>query len=351
MTGLSDRREPVGRDEPIDPRESAGEEAKVLFVMGYGRSGSTFLDILLNNASAVTSVGALGHYWTWLGERRPCACGRSLPECPLWGEVSETHLGRLSHGDLERWNAVQEDVEGRSRLVRLLTGRLPEELLGRYREAVGTLLDTLDELTPGAAIVDSSGSGARSTGRAYALARHTDADVRVIHLVRDGRAVTWSSLKGPGSPERPTVGLPRPLRAVRAGAAWSLTNLLCEWIARKLAPDRVLRLRYEDLATDTSAALRTLASFGGLDLDDLIEKVEADAPLEVGHNVAGNRLRFRDRIRIRPDFSWRNGMSRPYRWALTAQLWPLLLRYGYLRDSVPRTPDARPTEPEDSTSG
>lgn len=308
---------------------------RVLFVMGYGRSGSTFLDILLGNASAVTGVGALGHYWTWLEEGRPCACGRPLPECPFWGDVAEAHLDRLPHDDLGRWREVQEAVESRSRLPRLLAGRLPGELLDRYRKATRALLEEIGARADGAALVDSSGSGARSTGRAYALARHAHADVRVVHLVRDGRAVAWSSLRGPGSPERPELRLPRPVTALRVGASWTLANLLCEWQARRLGPDRVLRLRYEDLATDPAGELQRLGGFSGLDLDDLAGKVEADAPLEVGHHVAGNRLRFRDEIRLRPDFSWEQEMPASYRGALTAELWPLLLRYGYLRGESP----------------
>lgn len=316
-----------GRPRKDDPR--GGEPLKVLFVMGYGRSGSTFLDILLNNAAAVTSVGALSNYWVWLHRGLPCACGRPLPECPMWGGIVAAHLDRLPHDDPVRWNEVQEGLERRHRLPRLLSDRMPGELEERYRLATGFLLDEVRAGVDTPAVVDSSGSGADKTGRPVALSRYTDADVRTLHLVRDGRAVGWSSMKGPGSPERPEVPLPRPLVAVRAGAAWSVVNASCEWMARHLGRDRVLRLRYEDLATDPAGQVRRIGRFAGLDLEDLVAKVEADEPLEVGHNVAGNRLRFRDEIRIRPDFSWRERMSRPLRWALTAELWPLLLRYGY----------------------
>lgn len=311
-------------------REPGDAPLKVLYVMGYGRSGSTVLDVLLNNAATVTSVGALSNYWLWLERDLPCACGASLPDCPMWGRIVPDHLGRLPHDDLLRWNEVQEGVERRHRLPRLLTGRLPEELLGDYRLALETLLAEVRERVDTPAVVDSSGSGADKTGRPYALARHTRADVRVIHLVRDGRAVAWSGMKGRGSPERPEFRLPRPLLAIRFGVAWSLANLTSEWIARRLPAGRVLRVRYEDLATDPVGQLRRIGGFAGMELEDLVRKVEADEPLAVGHNVAGNRLRFREEIRIRPDFSWRERMSAPLRWVLTAQLWPLLLRYGYL---------------------
>lgn len=305
---------------------------KILYLMGYGRSGSTFLDILLNNAAAITSVGALSNYWMWLDRDLPCACGQSLPDCPMWGGIVSDHLSRPAGREPAVWNAVREEVERRHRLSRLLGGRIADDLTERYREVTEGLLGAIGERVPTPAIVDSSGSGADKTGRPFALDRYTGADVRVIHLVRDARGVAWSSMKGPGSPEWPEVRLPRALVGMRAAAAWSIANLTSEWIAHRLGPDRVLRVRYEDLATRPASELRRIGEFADLEVEDLVRKVEADEPLIVGHNVAGNRLRFRDQIRIRPDFSWRDRMSRPLRWTLTAEVWPLLLRYGYLGD-------------------
>ena len=320
-----------GRPRSDPDGEDAGDRGlKIVYVMGYGRSGSTFLDVLLNNAASVTSLGALSNYWIWLERGLPCACGEPLPECPMWGGIVSDHLARLPHEDLLRWNEVQEGVERRHRLPRLLWGGLPGELLASYRRATEALLEAVRDGIGTRAVVDSSGSGADKTGRPYALSRHTRADVRVIHLVRDGRAVAWSVMKGRGSPERREFGLPRPLVGIRTGVAWSLANLASEWIARRLGTGRVLRVRYEDLATEPVSELRRIGRFAGLDVADLLRRVEADEPLVVGHNVAGNRLRFREEIRIRPDFVWRERMSAPLRWTLTAQLWPLLLRYGYL---------------------
>lgn len=316
-----------------------GGRPRIVYVMGYGRSGSTLLDVLLHNARSVTGLGELSHYWTWLERGRSCACGDPLPQCSFWGDVVEDHLARLPHDDLSRWNRDQEAVEGRRALGSLLGERLPEDLVDRYGSAVGGLLAAIAGSVETPAVVDSSGSKGRNAGRVYALARHTAADVRAIHLVRDGRAVAWSSLRGPGSPERPEVRLPRPLKALRAGASWSLANLLCEWVGRRLGSGRVLRVRYEDLVTDPPGQLRRVAEFTDLDLVDLIRRLEEGGPLATGHHVAGNRLRFRDEIRIRPDFSWQTKMSIPYRWVLTANLSPLLLRYGYLGRGPSRAAD------------
>lgn len=109
-----------------------------------------------------------------------------------------------------------------------------------------------------------------------------------------------------------------------------MSNVLCEWIARRLGTEHVLRVRYEDLVTDAPGQLRRVGEFAGLDLDDLIGRVESGRALTTGHEVAGNRLRFQEEVRIRPDLSWTSEMPALYRWGLATELWPLLLRYGYL---------------------
>lgn len=303
---------------------------RILYVMGYGRSGSTLLDVLLDNSESVTGLGELSHYWRWLETGHECACGDPLPRCEFWGEVVDDHLSGLPGGDLAGWNEVQESVEGRNALARLLAGRVSPDRLERYRGAVGGLMGAIAARVSTPAVVDSSGSKGRNAGRAFALARHTEADVRAVHLVRDARAVAWSSLRGPGSPERPEVRLPRPLKALRTGASWSLANLICEWVGRRLEPGRVLRVRYEDLVTETAGQLRRISEFADVDLDGLIRLVERGEALSPGHQVAGNRLRFRDEVRIRPDFAWRTEMPAVYRWGVGAEAWPLLRRYGYL---------------------
>lgn len=61
---------------------------KVLYIAGWGRSGTTILDNVLGAYASVFSVGEL--YFLWqrgLGQNRHCGCGEPLPSCPLWREV------------------------------------------------------------------------------------------------------------------------------------------------------------------------------------------------------------------------------------------------------------------------
>jgi hypothetical protein len=50
------------------------------------------------------------------------------------------------------------------------------------------------------------------------------------------------------------------------------------------------------------------------------------------HSVRGNPMRFaHGRQEVRADEAWRTGMARKTRSLVVLVTWPLLLRYGYLR--------------------
>jgi hypothetical protein len=50
------------------------------------------------------------------------------------------------------------------------------------------------------------------------------------------------------------------------------------------------------------------------------------------HSVRGNPMRFaHGRQKVRTDEAWRTGMARKTRSIVVLVTWPLLLRYGYLR--------------------
>jgi hypothetical protein len=177
-------------------------------------------------------------------------------------------------------------------------------------------------------IVDSS----KRSSYAVLLSLLPFADLRVVHLVRDSRAVaySWQRIKESNA----VVGgrLMAQMSPAKASCRWSLQNysyaLLSDFA-------RLSRLRYEDFVGDPTFHLaETLIRVGFDDnagnLHDIVRGREIS--LSVDHTVSGNPSRFRTgKIRIQPDEEWEVKMRRADKNVVTALTAPLLLQYGYLR--------------------
>ena len=61
---------------------------KVLYIAGWGRSGSTILDNVLGQVDGFFSAGELMFLWRrGLIEGRLCGCGRPLRDCDVWMHI------------------------------------------------------------------------------------------------------------------------------------------------------------------------------------------------------------------------------------------------------------------------
>ncbi|MFC1531521.1 sulfotransferase [Gemmatimonadota bacterium] len=308
------------------PREDG---IRIVYIMGYGRSGSTLLDVMLGCHADITGVGEISYLSEWLADNKQCACHYSIRECDFWSRVfSESNLS-LGEESLSR--EVDRSVESRRALPRLLAGRLPENMVARYRRSQAALFAAVASVAENRVIVDSSKSVHRTDGRALALQRYTDLDVRVIHLVRDARAVTWSALKGPGGSEKLgyTRVLPPLLRGLWVVADWTITNLVCLVLARRLTPRSVIRVRYEDLVRNPRSELARIGAFVGVNLTDVSEMISLGQPLSPGHNVGGNRLTSTSAIRLKEDREWQDKLPWIYRGFYWLLAWPVAGRLGY----------------------
>jgi hypothetical protein len=187
-------------------------------------------------------------------------------------------------------------------------------------------------------VVDSSKHGSL----AFAL-RHDDRiDMRVLHLVRDGRGVAYSWSKEVRRPEIVTSETYMPQYSIaKSSVLWTVHNLLFDLLS--LLRTRTRRLKYERLIADPRTELAALRRF--LDLpDDPLAYLSSDgegvlADLGTSHSVAGNPMRFSDgAVRLRTDHAWRRAMPAGKRRLVTVLTWPGRLRYGYLdtRASDPR---------------
>lgn len=303
----------------------------VLCIIGKGRSGSTLLDTILGQLDGVFSTGELGRLWEWgLLNGYRCGCGERVGECATWRRI----VARTVDGDpaphAEQVVAWQERVLRWPQVPRLLRqepGRLegwPE--LRAYTEHLSHVYRTISEVTGARVIVDSTKWPAAPTP----LGLVPGVDVRVVHLVRDPRAVafSWQRRKRwrdrPGDEEMPRYG------AVSSMASWWARNLTADAIRRRHPGSHTALVRYEDLVRHPRRTVTTIAR--------LVGEAEAELPflddrtvlLTPTHTVGGNPGRLDDGpVELRVDDQWRHDQSTRDRLVATVLGMPLLGRYGY----------------------
>ncbi len=298
----------------------------VVFVGGYGRSGSTLLDRLLGQLDSFVSLGEFYWLWRWsFGQNQRCGCGEAFRECSFWRAVFDRGFGGFAGVDVDRALALQAACEGRRYGAQALLGA-HAGALAEYRALLGRVYRAVLDVSGARVLVDSS----KFPARGLVLGRLDGLETRVVHIVRDSRAVAFSWLRRRPRPEIAGARELMPRRSpVRTALAWVTANVEMEAIARRSGTPQ--RQRYEDLASDPAPALRRLAAGLGVASPDLGFLHDGRAELGVAHTVAGNPMRFRaGTIELSPDDEWTSAMRPHDRLAVTALTLPLLARYGYL---------------------
>ncbi|MBS1883181.1 MAG: sulfotransferase [Actinobacteria bacterium] len=299
---------------------------KVLFIGGYGRSGSTLLDRVLGQVPGFLSVGELRHvFQEGFLENRRCGCGESFRQCDFWCAVTERAFGPLDRDEVDEIAALKRRVD-RWWLAPLLGWRLGTPGRRRdvdaYREVLRRLYAAIAAESGARVLIDSS----KDVSHGYALrGLEDDLDLHVLHLIRDPRAVafSWQRRKfNPGADaEMNRYSL------LRTSAEWSAINALTRLHHRTGA--RYANLRYADFAADPGPAVdRVLDFLGEPDRRNPVDSGDT-VHLAADHTAAGNPNRFRrGPVVIRPDEEWRQAMSPAGRLLVGALTLPGRRRYG-----------------------
>jgi hypothetical protein len=313
---------------PLRPPEPA---VRVLYIGGWGRSGSTLLDLLLGQAPGVFSAGEVRELWqSGLVENRPCGCQRSFRDCPFWREVGQRGFGGWDKIALREVLGLRYSLDRPWSFPAVPLGSLAAPLAARiraYTAVLQRLYEAIAEVSESSIIVDSS----NLPSHAFLLNAMPAIDLRVIHLVRDSRGVAFSWRKQVEK-ERP-AGPPAYLPRYGAGGS-SLRWVLYNGLTQALKPMRVpyVMVRYEDLMrTPHDVIGRALRHAGLTGPDAEPDYIEgARARLAANHTVEGNPMRFvTGELNIRADEQWRREMASGQRRLVTALTLPMLAAYGY----------------------
>lgn len=301
-------------------------QIRVLLIAGIGRSGSTLIDRALGTAPGCTSVGELVRLWErGLAEDALCGCGEPFSACPFWSAVGEAAFGGWSALDAAALIQLRSRVD-RIRYLPFLVTRGPRRYraaLAEYVSFVERLYGAINTVSGDRLIVDSS----KDVSTAYLLTRASVLNVRVLHLVRDPRAVAYSWTKHVTKPGT-SVEMDRYPPAKTAG--WYVVfNVLIHALRLWGVPMRFLR--YEDFTRDPEGCIAAVLGFAGDPGPQLFHVSGSTLELGAHHSMGGNPMRFqRGTIEVRRDDAWRGELPASDRRVVTALTLPLLALYRYL---------------------
>ena len=311
-----------------------------------GRSGSTLLERLAGQLPDVCNLGEVVYLFergAQLNER--CGCGETFYECPFWTKVGHVAFGGWDGIDLDRVEFLRgavEDVKFAPRMLLPRSGRRFDALRAEYTEYIRRVYEAALQVSGASTIVDSS----KRTGLAYALSHEPGIGLRLLHLVRDPRGVTFSWMKRVRRPEITdrVVYMPQ-YNAAYASALWSGHNLLLAALRwRRVATSTVT---YEQFIADPRGTLAQISRFIGHPDPDLgfVSDDGSTVWLEPTHSVAGNPMRFQaGELHLRRDEQWREQMPKSRQLMVSAISLPVSMAFGYRPWRSRASVDVRPVD-------
>jgi hypothetical protein len=297
-----------------------------VFVGGYGRSGSTIIDLLLNRVPGIVAVGEFRHlFGRALADNELCSCGKPFRSCEFWGAV----LAEAFPQGFDR-ERIQRAVTAMNRLVmlprlrwpRLMTTAMREDVQ-LYRQTFAAAYQAVAKIAGASVVVDST----KYPMHGWVLSGMPAISLSTMMLVRDPRAVAYSWQRTRLRPEVHWEKREMPRRStVRSAFAWNLSNSITAGLEQHSERYRIQR--YEDFIAHPQNELAVIASFILGKPTKLPAKL-FDEQSRVPHTIAGNPVRIgSERVRVRGDDEWRT-MPLYKRIIINILCFPGMRRYGY----------------------
>ena len=300
--------------------------ARVVYIVGAGRSGSTILNAVLGMHPDIVATGELRYFASpQEGAPRKCACGALASDCPFWHRVLDLWTERAGPQAVAEWferRPVYERMRGLPILA--LDVAFRQSRWRSYATATRGLVESVREAAGARVVADSS----KSPVRAFILMNTGGIEVMFLHLVRDPRGVVWSRLKA--------LGRHRDAQRPDTKVVWLVVHSTLDWILVNLVSGVVLfaakggrRIRYEDMVVHSRETLTAIEDLVGVDLSAAERAVLEGKAIDYQHIVGGNPRRLAGAAPVVFDQEWLTaspGWLQRLVWAVAG---PLARRYGY----------------------
>ncbi len=300
---------------------------KVIYIGGWGRSGSSLLANILGSSPKTASVGEVRYLWDrGIVENKRCGCGEDFGDCGFWQQVL-TRVGIEPRPSVaKRYTELIGSGATLDQLIAMLTGGGNRYRKDRHQEV--TKLDGIYQAAGEIAGVNIIVDASKTPPYALNLLTNKNIDLYFIHLIRDPRAVAFSWARKRATREMDNELLPQ-YSSLKSGIYWAGFNvlgMLFRW--RKRA--NYLQVRYEDFCEDPRGTTDQIFAHCG-EYDTQI-RWHGNRELEVSaqHSISGNPSRFNiGKVAIKPDSAWQEQMATRERRTVTAICASLFPWFGY----------------------
>ena len=311
MTLIKTYRKTLMTNPIANKTSSIGSRLRYSYLIATSYSGSTLLSMLLDTHPEIVSIGELANE-VWKPGRTTkyyCSCGSEISQCKFWIDVKERCAGRGMELDLYDFDLKLD----------LGWGRLANKLAFGVAAHYGRLRSVLDILTDHVpaknmkvnfvadrttalvhAILEASGKThffdtSKEIRRAMYLSADGRMHTRVIHLVRDPRAVLHSFLRRK-----------RSTRVNQVLNFWMRTHTNALRLKSRIAPSDYLLVHYEELCRAPEETLDLVCQFLGVQPYPIVSEVNDHV-----HHVIGNEMRNQRVRSIECDDEWRTDLPQP----------------------------------------
>lgn len=295
---------------------------KVIFIVGFTRSGSTLLEHLLSIAPRTVAVGELAYLWDPnVRNNSHCGCGVKWDRCPFWTRI----LAAQQNWDFDQYRSPENPQFWQffgDLIYRKHGANHPQ--YRRFLTQMESIYRAIHEHTHGSVIIDSS----KKPIFGLAASNLPSVNVTMIHLVRDSRGCAFSWTQRKARPELGEDAFMARLPPHRAAAGWIGRNLQADILRMQMGEH--IFLRYEDLVARPAFEVNNILRQIGL--SPILPDQDGIFHAPVSHGVFGNPDRWSSSmrmIRVTKDQRWITGLSRRDFVITTLISAPLLKWYGY----------------------
>ena len=246
---------------------------KVVYISSLGHSGSTLLDVMLNQHSDIQSVGEIIFLDKWINNNHKCTCSNAIKDCQFWNKILKKDFSRP--GKINNTNYMFNSFH---------------------------LFENIKNVTGKKIIIDSS----KSNDRLRLLLNDKRFDIKVIHLIRNGLGVVNSLKK---SHEKLAINTEQ--KTISAGAIkgtlrWVRRNIALSKLMKINNIDNYLKIHYEELCKDPEKELNRICNYIEVDFQTNMTKIKLDNC----HNIGGGRWRYSKKsMKIQLDEKWRTELN------------------------------------------